>query len=212
MEIGIGFWPSKVLLSAIGLGLFTELGKGVKTGAELRDALQLHPRSDPDFFDTLVALRFLERDGDGPEAKYRNTPESGAFLDRNSPTFMAGFLEMANDRLYRYWGDLDEALKTGQPQNEIKHTGAPMFAELYSKPERLEQFMDAMAGISVANFQAFAEKIRFLAIQDGDRRRRRHRTAFDVCRTAASAYEVYVNGPSRGDGHRRKENRTGRTD
>jgi predicted O-methyltransferase YrrM len=161
MEVGIGFWPSKVLLSAIGLGLFTELGKGAKTGAELRDALQLHPRSDPDFFDTLVALRFLERDGDGPEAKYRNTPESGAFLDRNSPTFMAGFLEMANDRLYRYWGDLDEALKTGQPQNEIKHTGAPMFAELYSKPERLEQFMDAMAGISVANFQAFAEKFDF---------------------------------------------------
>jgi hypothetical protein len=161
MEIGIGFWPSKVLLSAIGLGLFTELGKGAKTGAELRDALNLHPRSDPDFFDTLVALRFLERDGDGPEAKYRNTPEGGAFLDRNSPTFMAGFLEMANDRLYRYWGDLDEALKTGQPQNEIKHTGAPMFAELYSKPERLEQFMDAMAGISVANFQAFAEKFDF---------------------------------------------------
>ncbi len=158
MEVGTGFWPSKVLLSAIKLGVFTELGKGEKTGAELRDVLGLHQRSDPDFFDTLVALKFLERDGNGAEAKYRNTAETGTFLDRNSPGFIGGFLEMANDRLYAYWGDLIEGLKTGKPQNEIKHNGAPMFAELYSKPERLEQFMDAMAGISAGNFQAFAEK------------------------------------------------------
>ena len=36
-----------------------------------------------------------------------------------------------------------------------------MFDELYSKPERLEQFMDAMSGISAGNFQAFAEKFDF---------------------------------------------------
>src|SRR5436190_21001066 len=75
--------------------------------------------------------------------------------------FMGGFLEMAHDRLYPYWGDLIEGLRTGQPQNEIKHTGKAMFEELYSKPDRLEQFMDAMAGISVGNVQAFAEKIDF---------------------------------------------------
>jgi hypothetical protein len=161
MEVGMGFWPAKVLLSAIELGLFTELGNGPKTGAELRGALGLHTRADPDFFDTLVALSFLERDGEGTEAKYRNTAETAAFLDRNSPEFMGGFLEMANARLYRYWGDLTEALRTGKPQNEIKHTGAPMFAELYSDPKRLEQFMDAMAGISAANFTALAEKFDF---------------------------------------------------
>ncbi len=161
MEVGMAFWPAKVLLSAVKLGLFTELGTGAKTGAQLRDALELHPRSDPDFFDTLVALSFLERDGDGPEAKYRNTAETGAFLDRNSPMFMGGFLEMANDRLYPYWGDLVEALKTGKAQNETKHGGKGVFEELYSQPERLEQFMDAMAGISAGNFQAFAEKFDF---------------------------------------------------
>jgi hypothetical protein len=161
MEVGMGFWPAKVLLSAVKLGLFTELGAGSKTGSELRASLGLHPRSDPDFFDTLVALRFLERDGDSDGARYRNTDETAAFLDRNSPAFMGGFLEMANDRLYPYWGDLVEALKTGSPQNEIKHTGKAVFEELYSKPDRLEQFMDAMAGISAGNFQAFAEKFDF---------------------------------------------------
>jgi hypothetical protein len=161
MEVGMAFWPSKVLLSAIELGVFTELGPNSMTGRELQIALQLHPRANPDLFDTLVALRFLERDGDGTEARYRNTEETALFLDRRSPQFMGGFLEMANARLYRFWGDLTEGLRTGKAQNEIKHTGAPMFAELYSKPERLEQFMDAMSGISAANFQAFADRFDF---------------------------------------------------
>jgi len=99
MEVGMAFWPAKVLLSAIELRLFSELGSRSMTGAELRSALRLHPRADPDFFDTLVALRFLERDGDGPLARYRNTPETATFLDRTSPQFMGGFLEMANARL-----------------------------------------------------------------------------------------------------------------
>jgi hypothetical protein len=161
MEIGMGFWPAKVLLSAVELGLFTKLGAGALTGGELRTALELHPRADPDFFDALVALRFLDRDGNGPDARYRNTPETARFLDRHSPQFMGGFLEMASARLYRFWGDLSEALRTGRPQNEIKHTGKPMFAELYSRPERLEQFMDAMSGISAGNFRAFAERFDF---------------------------------------------------
>lgn len=165
MELGMGFWPAKVLLSALEIGLFTTLGAKAMTGAELRDALGLHARANPDFFDTLLALSMLERDGDGPEARYRNTPETARFLDRNSPQFMGGFLEMANARLYPFWGDLTEGLRTGQPQNELKHSGKSMFAELYSKPERLEQFMDAMAGISAGNFQAFAEKFDFSGYQ-----------------------------------------------
>jgi hypothetical protein len=161
MEVGMAFWPAKVLLSAIELRLFTELGTRAMTCAELQTALRLHPRANPDFLDTLVALRFLDRDGDGPDARYRNTAETALFLDRASPQFVGGFLEMANTRLYPFWGDLTEGLRTGKPQNEIKHTGTSMFGELYSKPERLEQFMDAMTGISAGNFHAFAEKFDF---------------------------------------------------
>src|SRR5262245_61035411 len=76
MEVGLGFWPAKVLLSAVELGLFTKLGSGALTGPELRAALGLHPRADPDFFDALVALRFLDRDGTSPQARYRNTAEA----------------------------------------------------------------------------------------------------------------------------------------
>ena len=95
----MAFWPAKVLLSAIEVGVFTQLGSGAMSGGELQAALGLHPRANPDFFDTLVALRFLERDGDGPLARYRNTTETALFLDRASPQFMGGFLELANARL-----------------------------------------------------------------------------------------------------------------
>ena len=161
MEVGMAFWQAKVLLSAVELGLFTELGANSMTGPALQGALRLHARANPDFFDALVALGFLDRDGTGPEARYRNTEESALFLDRNSPQFMGGFLEMANARLYGFWGDLTEGLRTGSPQNEVKHTGKPIFTELYSSPERLEQFMDAMSGISAGNFQALADKFDF---------------------------------------------------
>ena len=43
----------------------------------------------------------------------------------------------------------------------MKHGGAGMFEELYRDPQRLEQFMRAMAGISLANFETFAEKFDF---------------------------------------------------
>jgi O-methyltransferase/methyltransferase family protein len=161
LETGMAFWPAKVLLSAIELDLFTRLGTASMTADDLQAALDLHSRSNPDFFDTLVALRFLDRDGDGPSARYRNTTETGAFLDRGSPHFMGGFLEMANARLYGFWGDLTEGLRTGRPQNEIKRTGAPMFAGLYATPDKLEQFMDAMASLSVASCHALAEKFDF---------------------------------------------------
>jgi hypothetical protein len=161
MEVGMAFWPSKTLLSAVELGVFTALGRTSMTGGELQQALGLHDRANPDFFDTLVALKFLDREGDGPTGRYRNTPETALFLDRTSPAFMGGFLEMANARLYHFWGDLTDGLRTGKPQNELKRHGTSMFAELYSTPERLEQFMDAMAGISAGNFQAFADTFDF---------------------------------------------------
>lgn len=157
----MAFWPAKVLLSAVKLGLFTALGNEAKTGGELCDELGLHSRANPDFFDTLVALKFLERDGDGADAMYRNSEETATFLDKSRPEFMGGFLEMCNDRIYPFWGELVDALKTGRPQNESKHGGEGVFEEMYRDPARLEQFMDAMAGISVGNFVALAEKFDF---------------------------------------------------
>ncbi len=161
MQIGSGFWPSKVLLSAVELELFTHLGSESFAGQEIGDKLGLHPRAIWDFLDGLVALGLLDREGDGTDARYRNTQATAVFLDKNSPQYIGGILEMFNARLFRFWADLTEALKTGEPQNEVKRTGKPMFDELYADPARLEQFMNAMAGISAGNFHALAENFDF---------------------------------------------------
>jgi hypothetical protein len=128
-------FASKTLLSAVELGLFTELAKQPMTAAELAQRLGLHPPAVPDFPDALVALKLLRREGDGPNGTYLNTPEGAVFLDRNSPQYVGGILEMANARLYRFWSNLTEALRTGAPQNETKGSGAPTFDKLYEDPE-----------------------------------------------------------------------------
>ena len=161
MQVGMGFWASKTLLSAVELELFTELGGDAMTAAQIAETLELDGRAIPDFPDALVALELLEREGEGTDALYRNTQATAIFLDKTSPAYVGGILEMSNARLYRFWGDLTEALQTGKPQNEIKHTGKPMFDELYSDPARLEQFMNAMAGISLGPFSALAERFDF---------------------------------------------------
>ena len=161
MQVGMGFWASKTLLSAVELELFTKLGSDGMTGPQIADALELHARAIPDFTDALVALELLEREGEGKDALYCNTHATAVFLDKTSPAYIGGILEMSNARLYRFWGELTEALQTGKPQNEIKHTGKPVFEELYSDPDRLAQFMNAMAGISLGPFNALAEKFDF---------------------------------------------------
>src|SRR3990170_759392 len=119
LQTGLAFWASKTLLSAVEMGLFTELSGGPQGFDHLSGRLGLHPRSARDFLDTLVALGFLARTGD----RYANTPETDLFLDRKKPSYIGGILEMANRRLYPFWGHLTEALRTGAPQNEVKDGG-----------------------------------------------------------------------------------------
>ena len=153
MQLGMAFWASKTLLSAIELGVFTMLASHPMTAKELASQLSLHPRSARDFFDALVALGMLQRNGD----TYTNTPSTDLFLDRNKPSYMGGILEMANARLYGFWGSLTEALRTGAPQNEVK-SGGNLFEGVYADPDRLRGFVKAMTGVSMGAAVAIAEK------------------------------------------------------
>lgn len=161
LQTGMAFWASKTLLAAVKLGLFSQFNGRPLSTEELGDRLNFHQRGRADFFDALVSLGFLEREGDGDAALYRNTEETALFLHNNSPQYIGGVLEMANDRLYPFWGDLEEGLKTGLPQSEIKHTGKHFFEDLYADPEKLRQFMTAMSGVQMGNFMALAAKFDF---------------------------------------------------
>lgn len=165
LQLGLGFWASKTLLSAVELGLFTTLARGPLTGKAVMSELGLQPRGSKDFLDALVSLGMLERTGDG----YGNTAATDVFLDRHKPSYIGGILEMANDRLYPFWGSLTEALRSGHPQNEAK-VGENFFAALYQEPERLKQFLHAMTGISMGAALAITERFPW----------ERHRSVVDI--------------------------------
>jgi len=153
MQLAQGFMASRSLLSAVELDVFTALAAGPATLDELREKLGLHPRSARDFLDTLVALGLLERDAAG---RYSNTPDTDQYLDRGKPGYIGGLLEMLALRVYRFWGSLTEALRTGRQQNESKD-GGDVFTALYADPARLENFLGAMTGISLPIARALAD-------------------------------------------------------
>ena len=155
LQVGLGFWASKTLLSAVEMELFTELARHPEDLETLQGRLGLHPRSARDFFDALVALKFLER----RDGRYFNTPSTDFFLDKRKPSYVGGILEMANQRLYPFWGHLTTALRTGLPQNESKDGGPNPFVALYADPARLKQFLQAMTGISHGSNLAIARQL-----------------------------------------------------
>jgi hypothetical protein len=165
LETAFSFWSSKVLLTAVEFDVFTLLANRRLTGSELGSQLGLHPRGIRDFFDALVAMKFLDREGDDETAQYFNTPSSALYLSRESPRYIGGILIMLNDRLFKFWHDLPAALRSGKPQNEVKHGGKGMFEALYEEVPKLEQFMGAMTGLSRINFEAFATVFDFSPFQ-----------------------------------------------
>jgi O-methyltransferase domain/Dimerisation domain len=166
LQVGLGFWASKALLSAVEMELFTELAKHPEDLETLQGRLGLHPRGARDFLDALVALKFLER----RDGKYYNTPSTDFFLDKRKQSYIGGMLDMANRRLYPFWGSLTAALRTGLPQNETRAGDANPFVALYADPARLKEFLQAMTGVSHGGNMMIAHKFPWSS----------YRTAVDV--------------------------------
>lgn len=155
--LAFGFTAAKCLLSAVETGVFTELARREGQHAEgLAANLGLHPRGARDFLDTLVALGLLDR----AEGRYANTPQTDHFLDRAKPSYIGDGLDMVGGRLYGFWGNLTQALRTGEPQNEAGSVGAEAnpFVYIYQDPDRRRLFQRAMSQLSRPTMLALAER------------------------------------------------------
>jgi O-methyltransferase domain/Dimerisation domain len=144
MQIGAGFWASKILLTAVNFHLFTMLAKGAMSAVQIRSSLNLKcsDRHLYDFLDVLSGFGFLKRDGLLAGAKYSNSIDTDAFLDMNKAAYIGGILEMMN-------------------KNESKDGGKPFFELIYASPEKLKDFVNAMTGIQIGNFMALAQTFDF---------------------------------------------------
>jgi precorrin-6B methylase 2 len=163
MKTGTAFWASKVLLTAVRFQLFTMLAqKGTMPASEIKSqlGLQCSDRHVYDFLDALTSMGFLKRDGLLETATYSNSPDTDLFLDQAKPSYVGGMVEMLNNRLYKFWGHLDEGLLTGMPQNEAKD-GGDLFKEVYASQDKLRAFVHAMSGVQMGNFMAFSQAFDF---------------------------------------------------
>lgn len=162
MEVGMGFFSSKVLLTAVNEGLFTLLANNPQSIEQIKEQLNWNctNRHAMDFLDTLHALGFLKREGIGFDSVYSNSLEADVFLDEDKNSYVGGMLKMANNRLFRFWADLDLAMKTGEAQNESKE-GDDIFEAIYQDHDKLKEFINAMTGVQMGNFVAFASSFDF---------------------------------------------------
>jgi len=165
LDTSFGFLRSKLLMAGVEFNLFSYLSSGPKSGPEIQKALGLHHRSLYDFLDSLTSLGFIQRTGLLESAQYSNSVESDTFLVKDKPNYLGGFINMANHRLYQYFGRLETGLKTGQPQNEIRDGEPNLFDVLYADNAKLEEFLHAMKSIQTISFAGLAEKFPFSRYQ-----------------------------------------------
>ncbi|MGH8903759.1 MAG: methyltransferase [Egibacteraceae bacterium] len=138
LQLSTMLYQTRILLSAVELGLFTLLTEGPATEAEIRQRLALHPRASRDFLDALVAVGMVEREAD----RYRNSPPADFYLDRRKPSYLGTFVEKLASH-YPVWERLTEALRTGQPQMR-RWTDERWFNDLYQDSEAARDFMARM--------------------------------------------------------------------
>ncbi|PXX69309.1 precorrin-6B methylase 2 [Nocardia tenerifensis] len=167
LETGMGFWPSRVVLTAVESGVFTELAMRPMTQRELLDRLDWQPRAATPFLGALVDLGLLRRDRAG---RYANSRQAALFLDRAKPSYIGGLMELSSTRLYDLWSGLGELLRTGKPQAEEEQGESEFFSSLYGDEVALRKFLAGMTGISTGEAMLIAARFPW----------RRFRTFLDV--------------------------------
>ena len=153
MQLGLGFWGSKTLLSAVELGLFTELaerpaGRGGAARASRPPSAERAPTSSTRWWRSACSS--------GRRRATPTRPRPTCSSTVPSPPTSAASSRWPNARLYPFWGS--DGGPADRAAAERGQEGGDFFAELYADPARLAQFARAMSGISVGAGQAIASK------------------------------------------------------
>lgn len=108
-DLAMGFQSSRVLLTAIELRIFSLIGDGGVTSAELAGRIAADARATDRLLNALCALRLLVKS----DGRFRHTPESRRYLDDGSPEFAAGLGHTAS--MWHSWSGLTDAVREGRP-------------------------------------------------------------------------------------------------
>ena len=157
LKIHMLYWPSQVILTAVELDLFATLGEQSLTAEQISNKVGIMLHCSYDFLDALVALRFLQREGDGKDAKYKNFAGIPKMLDKHTGFMIEG---------YKYWSRLKDALTIGKCLAGIKEEQDQQVDEIYantyySDQIRLQEFHNAMDSLQEDNFNNLVKAFDF---------------------------------------------------
>ncbi len=107
LRLNTAYFQSKVLQSAVELGLFALLAEEPATAETVFGRLGVRARPGADFLDALVGLGLLER----KDGHYSNKPEAAAFLVPDAPGYLGGSIAQHARRHYRSWASLTDLLR-----------------------------------------------------------------------------------------------------
>ena len=127
MQMATGFWVSKTLMTAVELGVFTKISAYQKdsdsksmTMREFQKIIGIEESRPAEAFTTaLVSLGLLKvNKNKNGEKVFANSEVSSMFLDKSKSTYIGDVIAMFDERLYKRWDKLSEALKTNKPIGE----------------------------------------------------------------------------------------------
>lgn len=129
------YWETKILLTAVTLGLFSVLDeKQGGTASEVANWLHLDERALTLLMNALVAMRILNKQ----EEHFANTEISKTYLVKSNKKYV-GHLLALHDAEWSNWGQLEETIRTGQSpvRQHVFETNPEMGANVLAVLDRI---------------------------------------------------------------------------
>ena len=173
MQMATGFWVSKTLMTAVELEVFTKISSflndknvGSISLEEFQDIIGIRDSRPAEAFTTaLVSLGLLKVNKNAKgEKTFGNSQLSSLFLDKSKSTYIGDVITFFDEREYKSWDKLSEALKTNKPVNKDQGGDIESIfdrAKSNQEVEQIQKFTRAMYGISVGPAMALAKRVDF---------------------------------------------------
>ena len=131
------------MFAAVSLGVFDALESGPQSAAALAKTLKLDAGALERLLDACVCLQVLKKQG----SLYANTPTASAYLCKQSPSRMTGYLNYSNEILWKMWGNLEGAVREGTNRwQETFGWDGPIFSSFFKTEAAMREFLMGMHG------------------------------------------------------------------
>ncbi len=143
LELIDAFRRSKVMFTAVSMGLFEALHEGPADCSALAARLGVDPGALERLLDGCAGMGLLHK----RNAAYTNLPVTDAYLCNHSPLSLTGYVRYSDEALFPMWAHLEDALREGTSRwTQTFGWQGSLFDHFFRTPERQRSFLRGMHG------------------------------------------------------------------